>query len=341
MLLIGKNVTAPGDPLTETPVEKIYRALINPHGEVAVMQARLQQVRAIDPRQYARLKTSLPYIVCARFHPRVRRKENFMDTRRFILDIDHLSEFDLDKAGLVARLRTDPRIELMFTSPGGDGLKLLLRLKNPISDSSYYAMFYQEFCRHFAEAFQLAGAIDSKTHDVARCCFVSYDPEAYYNPDPQPVDPEEYLTMEGFRDFDRTTREIREQARIMEQVRKDKGIAGEPGELSDEVLMQIKQKIGMRVRAPVSKEYIQPEQLVPLVEEVKAQLDEVGVMLEKTEPVNHGRRLKVTADRYWAEIILYYSERKGVTVVSTTKTGSNKELAGMVTNLLKSYFAGR
>lgn len=68
----------------DVAVDKIHQALRNESGEVAVLLQRLQAVRSMDPAQYRKLKTQLPYLVCAQFHPKVRRKENFLFTERMV-----------------------------------------------------------------------------------------------------------------------------------------------------------------------------------------------------------------------------------------------------------------
>ena len=150
MVLVGKHITTIGDPLQPVAIDKLFKAIINPDSEVATLQKRLQAIKMLDIQQYRKLKTGLPYIVCAHFHPNIRKKENFVFTERFIVDIDHLSEYDLEPKAVKDKMRNDPRVELMFTSPGGDGLKVFFSLEEKISDSAYYALFYKSFCLRFA-----------------------------------------------------------------------------------------------------------------------------------------------------------------------------------------------
>ncbi|MCO5236643.1 MAG: CRISPR-associated primase-polymerase type B [Chitinophagaceae bacterium] len=340
MLWLGKHITRAGDVLEPVEVEKIHRALQNPYGEVAVLQKRLQAIRMIDLNQYRKLKTALPYLVCAQFQPRVRKKENFVFTERFIVDIDHLSEFDRDREQLREQLKSDPRVELLFSSPGGDGLKLLFVLKERISDSGYYALFYKSFCLKFAETYHLAGAVDTKTNDVSRCCFVSYDPEAWYNPGAEKTDASAYMPDEGASDFDRFHFEIKEKEKNLTGEKKELGISRDEGAapLTDDILNQIKQKVGMRVKKPVEKTYIQPEELDHIIPQVLEELTAIGVQMVKMVPINYGRQIKVAAGDYWAEVNVFYGQR-GVKIVGTTKTGSNKKLCESVVLLLQNYFS--
>ncbi|MBN9350058.1 MAG: hypothetical protein J0H55_05170 [Chitinophagaceae bacterium] len=338
MLLIGKHITTPGDPLQPASVEKIYQALINTEGDVAILQRRLQAIKIIDIHQYRKLKTGLPYLVCAYFEPKIRRKENFVYTSRFIVDIDHLSEFGLNAIDLKAKLKNDSRVELMFTSPGGDGLKILFLLKDKISDSGFYALFYKTFCLQFARQYELAGAVDTKTNDVSRCCFVSHDPDAFFNPDPEKIEAAAFLPEEDSADIPFISKELNEQEKNNEALRKE-ATAGnqDSAPLTDEVLNQIKQKVGMRVKMPAKKEYEQPEELGHLMDEVAEQVRQVGAEVVQSLPISYGRKIKIGAGKYWAEINLFYGQ-KGVSIVGTSKTGSNKELCTSIVALLKSYF---
>lgn len=340
MLYLGKHITSSRDPLQPVSLQQIYKALKNPNGKVAEQLNRLQHIRLIDPNQYRKLKVELPYIVCARFHPMVRRKENFLNTERFLIDIDHLSEYEIDPEQLRKKLKSDPRVELFFSSPSGDGLKVLFRLKNKISDSSYYALFYKAFCLSLNQEYQLGAAIDTKTHDVTRCCFVSFDPDTYYNPKAEQIEVEAYLAHESFIDFDRVNKEISTAEKQLREEKRNTDIRTEPKVLTTEVLNQIKERVGKRIRQPQPKQYHQPEELETLIEEIKDLLKETGAELISTRPIHYGRVLRIQADIYWAEINIFYG-KKGTTVVRTAKTGSNKDLADMMYELLKSYFQDR
>lgn len=338
MLSIGKHITVPADPLQPVGVQKVFNAIRNANGEVATLQKRLQAIRMIDSGQYRKMKTALPYIVCASFQPNIRKKENFVNTERFIVDIDHLSEYEIDIQHLRQKLKDDRRVELMFSSPGGDGLKLLFVLKEKIDDSGYYAMFYKAFCMKFSVQYELKGAVDSKTNDVSRCCFVSYDPDAWYNTLAEKVDATQYLPDEGSVNFDRLQKEIK--ALESENRNEQRGLRIAPSEmapLTDDVLARIKEKVGVHVRKPVQKTYIQPGELDKIMPEVIRQLEEIGAAIIKATPIDYGRQIRMGAGAYWAEVNLFYGKR-GVRVVGTTKTGSNKQLCESVMALLQSHF---
>ena len=338
MLLIGKNITQNNDLLTPVTVDKVYKALLNEQGEVALLQQRLQIIHSIDVNQYRKLKTGLPYIVCAHFYPLLRKKENFSYTERFLVDIDHLGEYGLDLLEIKEKLKADVRVELLFTSPGGDGLKVMFKLKEKITDTGYYSMFYKAFCLRFAEAYGLGAAVDLKTSDVSRCCFVSYDAQAFYNKNAEQVMAADYLAPDNFEGFDALHAELK----IAEKTIKEEKEAfledwppGNQKELGDDVLKAIKLKVGQKIKTVAPRHYEQPEFLQELMPRVQQLVEETGAILQKNGPIAYGRQITIKAGNFWAELNVFYG-KKGVRIVASTKTGSNKLLCEMMLQLLKS-----
>lgn len=338
MVYIGKHITAIADPLQPAAMNKLYKAIINPDSEVAVLQTRLQAIRLLDIQQYRKMKTLLPYIVCAYFHPNIRKKEHFVYTERFIVDIDHLSEYGLDMQQLKSSLREDPRVEMYFTSPGGDGLKIIFSLSEKISDSAYYALFYKSFCLRLAAQYHLGAAIDTKTNDVSRCCFVSHDPDAYYNNLAEKVQAAYFMPKDEVADLPIFQSALKEEEKKLSS-QKNPDIHSEKisAELPDDTIAAIKQKIGMRIRVAPAKQYEQPEQLDSIMLELKEQVASVGAEVLASKPISYGRQIRIGAGKHWAEINLFYGHR-GVSIVATTKTGSNKDLCESLVLLLKNHF---
>ncbi|SDA64458.1 VirE N-terminal domain-containing protein [Algoriphagus alkaliphilus] len=332
MIRLGKQVTQAGDQLQDITLVKFHKALLNPDGEVATLQRRLQAIRALDPAQYRRLKTTLPYVVCADFHPKVRRKENFLHADRFILDIDHLSDFGHDLEELRTKLKLDPQVELLFASPGGDGLKVLFKLDKPISDAAYYAGFYKAFGLVFRNRYQLGEALDIKTHDVSRCCFVSFDPGAYHNPESEGIQAEIYLKQEDLFALDELKAAVKEATAAVQHPPSPEN---SNQELPDEVIKRIKEKMGMKVHQPRQKDYVQPEELEEIMDLIKGLLEGIQLELSSVRPISYGRQCKINSGKIWAELNIFFG-RRGANVVATTKSGSNKELAKQLVEYLQS-----
>ena len=338
MILLGKNIAQANDILTDVSVENVYNGLRNPNGEVAKLQERLRIIRSMDNNQYRRMKTALPYIICGHFNPRVRKKENFVFTERFLLDIDHLSDYEIDIEKLKIKLKSDKTIELMFSSPSGDGLKVMFKLVKKISDSSYYSMFYKTFCLKFSELYELGSAVDIKTCDVSRCCFVSYDSNAYYNCNSDLIDCQSYVDEYSMKDFDKLNSELKDIEKINEQNDIENEIQHSKNEmgLSEEIINAIKHKMGLKIKINPGKTYEQPEELKERVPKILEIIESVGLIIHANKPISYGRQITVKSENQWAELNLFYG-KKGISIVATTKTGSNKVLCTMVVDLLKNY----
>lgn len=335
MIRLGKNVTQYGDQLYDVEVEKVFRAIQHPGEETRALIQRLQTIKVLDPGQYRKLKTQLPYVVCAKFHPKTRKKEHFLHTERFIVDIDHLSGHGIDGGQITSLLQNDPRVELLFQSPGGDGLKVLFKIEKPLADPAYYAAFYKAFCLDLDRKYQLGAALDHRTYDVSRCCFVSHDPDAYYNAQAEPIDPQEHSNMEDLLQLDGINREIKEREKQHREEKKEElGTVPQRQVLPDEVVGRIKEKMGMGVRKAPEKRHVQPEELADVMIEVEQLAESVGIDSVIHSPISYGRKVRFQSGKRYAEINIF-TGKKGVSVVGTTKTGSDSELCGQLVQYLK------
>lgn len=105
------------------------------------------------------------------------------------LDFDHVE----DLAALILIFRMLDFTLAMFVSPSGEGLKVFVRVDCP-------PRRHREAYLQVAAFFEKAGGVasDAKCKDISRCCYVSDDPEAYYNPDATVFHiPEEQSAEEG------------------------------------------------------------------------------------------------------------------------------------------------
>jgi len=91
-----------------------------------------------------------------------------------VVDLDSL----LNPEEIKEKLGSDPNILFAFISPGEDGLKVGL-YNSEIQSVEDHDRFYQAVENYFREAYGLE--IDPQCKDLARLCFVSYDPDTYIN----------------------------------------------------------------------------------------------------------------------------------------------------------------
>jgi hypothetical protein len=335
-LMLGRKLTAPSDPLERVGIERVFQGLIHPKPAFRDLISRLRTVASVDVSMYRQLKKTLPYIVCGLFHPTIRRKQHFATIHYFILDLDHLTEGGLTVTEVRAKLSSLPRPLLGFTSPGGDGYKVLFRLVAPCSDAARFHAFYQAFARSFAHEHGLEQVVDYQTCDVTRACFMSYDPEAFYHPDAVAVNLNAYLP-----DLLTPPPKTVEDAAARPRKPATKRTQTMTGP-DNNTLEHIRQKLNpnRRKRRP-EKTIIQPEEINAAVDYFKENLAEYELQLATAEAINYGRRLRVVAkDDIWCELNLFYGKR-GFSIVKTTKSGSHAELADLAANVLRELLYDR
>lgn len=92
-----------------------------------------------------------------------------------VLDLDKLNPTQLEEAKLKST-------EIVFTyaafvSPSGNGLKIIIPVNNTTEN---HKLAFQQVATHYAKELQLE--IDPSGKDVSRLCFMSFDPNCYFNP---------------------------------------------------------------------------------------------------------------------------------------------------------------
>jgi hypothetical protein len=339
MLMAGKQVTQPNDPLYPVDLQRIHRTLIDATSPVADKVRQLRTLKSVQPDAYRRAKTGLPYIVTAAFTPPIRNKANFSHAEHFIIDIDHIADAGQSRQELKSRLIRDPRVLLLFTSPGNDGLKLLFRLSRRLTDAGLYSTFYKLFTASFAEQYNIVSLIDRVTHDVSRCCFMSYDPEAYLNADAEAVDPDSFARFDdlgALHAADREMKRMEAEQKHEAEVRDTNGPS--TPSLSDDVLERIRQRLSPhQAKRRPEKTIFQPSQLLDALPGLQQALAANDITLAEHRPIHYGRQLKLTAGPHWAEVNLFYG-RNSFRAVMTTKTGSNPRLAELGRDAVQLYF---
>lgn len=90
------------------------------------------------------------------------------------IDIDDVKNVEKTKAALI----TDKYTFLCFTSPSGNGVKLLVKIK---ASAESHLQSFQELELYYKSKYGIT--IDPSTKDLSRLCFLSYDPNLYYNED--------------------------------------------------------------------------------------------------------------------------------------------------------------
>ncbi len=126
--------------------------------------------KAVDPE-----KKKLPAVTWSGRFLRRANEALVIHSGLLCADLDGLGD---NLPALREKIAVSPYLWAMFLSPTADGLKAIFRVR---ADAKLHRASFRAVEKHVLE---LTGVmIDGSRKDLAGLCFVSYDPDAYYNPD--------------------------------------------------------------------------------------------------------------------------------------------------------------
>ena len=176
------------------PVEDVLRRIKEaPHPkarECRDLVTRIKEARAAD-QDTAELeaaleaaKVQLPAAIFASVYPGAASTgAPHTLTGLLCLDIDDIPPAEFTP--LRERLQADPRTFAVFTSPRGEGLKVVVRAEGyPGGDASASKLDYRAT---YLRAGELLDVELDNTRDPERLCFLPHDPDAYLNNTAQPI----------------------------------------------------------------------------------------------------------------------------------------------------------
>lgn len=336
MISAASNIKNSAEELKKMPMRHLYDAIRNPREQTLSLLRQLRIVRQLEPSQYSSLKQRLPYFVCAMFNPPFRRVENFAYTEYFIVDIDHMSEKGIVVSDLRKKIEADSRTVLSFISPGGDGLKVIMKLSERCYDAGLYKTFYKVFLAKYSHQYAIEQVVDTKTCDVTRACFLSADKFVYYNPDADAIDIKEYvdpevdvsLAFDLKREAEKKERESANGKQNREKTQK---------EPCKDILEQIRKTLNMKSRQSkmVADAYV-PEQLNDIMTDLKKYVEEKGIILSAVINIQYAKKLRFKVANMQAEINLFYGKR-GFTVVQSPRTGTDKDANELMADVIKCF----
>lgn len=145
------------------------------NGDLLPLFAQMR-AKGIDEEEYGKLKRRLPvYSFAGKFA--YRNNSSCEKYEGFItIDLDNLPGQGFKLETVKQQLCQDPYTFACFISPGGDGLKVLVRL--PIDPDSHTTR-YLSLESYYKQSYNLT--TDRACKDISRLCFDSYDPEIYIN----------------------------------------------------------------------------------------------------------------------------------------------------------------
>lgn len=158
-------------PYAEIGLRDLHSVIVDPK----YFGRQTDHLRALDaPSKKAAKASTLDYVTFGgTFH---RRDAHALKEASGLmcLDLDHLHNLAAKKRKLIAD--TFLNALLVFTSPSGDGLKVVI--KNPFN-SGNYSQDYKRVSEYVFRRFALQ--VD-KTSNIAWACFICHDPEAWITP---------------------------------------------------------------------------------------------------------------------------------------------------------------
>ena len=154
---------------------------------------RIVHLRSLDAESYKREKADTPAFTAGGvFEPHRRSNVTLKEhSGLVVIDLDGLSDAD----DVVQRANDMPETMLCFVSPSGSGVKIIVKLDPAPLLSTQHSKAWGAVAAFYADALgvEIGVEIDQSGKDVARLCFFSWDPGAYFNPDSEPVAWEDFV----------------------------------------------------------------------------------------------------------------------------------------------------
>lgn len=343
MFSFGGRITDAGDRLRAVDLDFIYQQIKQPSAELSLKLQNLRVVYSIDRGRYNTLKRELPYVVAATFHPEYRRGENFASTEHFIVDLDHVGRQGEDVKELKRRLCADERVLMCFVSPGGDGLKLIFGLSEKCYDAGLYSRFYKLFVKDFAMRYNLETMIDVVTSDVCRACFLSHDPEVYYNRGAEKVDLHKIVNVESI--FGEKSEPERPAEAKAEEKEPETGTKAETEKVERknvadpdaEIMRRIKEQLQLsQAKAVSQKNFYVPAEINAVMEGVRQVIGDTGVTITEERDIQHGKQLFLACNLRRGAINIFFG-RRGFSVVAMPRRGTSVELNDLMRQVVENH----
>lgn len=168
----GIDKKYPAGTLTLTEVVALVGG---PAYEVAVRDVRAT-LATVSKKAADEIKRKLDYVTFSgTFAPHREAKNLQQHSGLAMIDFDHVDNL----ADTRLQLQADPYALVIFVSPSGDGLKLILEIE---ASADRHGEIYTDLLLYYKQTYGLESKIDSSCRDVSRACFLSWDPNVYTNP---------------------------------------------------------------------------------------------------------------------------------------------------------------
>ena len=313
----GINVQQSSNLLSKLSLFDIYMSITEPNKKLIESIHQLLEIKSLGKEAYRKLKARLPYFIGSSFIDNIRRNEHFIEANWFVIDIDHLLINLEDEEKYKSIFSKDSRVALMFTSPGSEGLKLVFKLKQPITNTKVFSNFYTAFSAEFARHYQMENFLDFTTKDASRVCFFSVDPKAYINENFLAVNVDKYISKYDLLNNDKDPNHTKE---------KDETITND---VYANILLKLNPKTPKR-----KKDYFVPEVLISIMSPIENKARKMGLPITDKKDISYGQQITFTHNQVFSIINLYYGKH-GFTVQITNKASSNFKLGEVCKALIE------
>lgn len=180
-----------------------------------------ERLRRLNGNARAKAKQRLPAVTWSMAGALSRNREALgmgtcQHTRLVALDLDHLSDHGLtplDIAGQAVCAADDIGLRVGFTSPGGDGYKLVVEIDHAPRSPEAHEHAFDYVANHVANRLKLPPSVVDRTgQDASRLCFIPHDPDVLHEevtcplevppaPPPAPPRPRPRVNARQFEDI--------------------------------------------------------------------------------------------------------------------------------------------
>jgi hypothetical protein len=166
---IFKNIKSIA-PIKDTSVLKVLESIRSSEYKNRIGLIRVER----DKTKRNELKSKLPYVTfCGTF---TSRSNSNLKSHSGLACLDFDDVVNLEDLRKV--INEDSFTFSSFVSPGGDGLKVLVKIPM-IDNNNDYQDYYVELIKHYSKYHNL----DEGTKDLARACYLSFDEDVFINSD--------------------------------------------------------------------------------------------------------------------------------------------------------------
>ncbi len=162
----------------ETITESQFVDLIKHDQSVKhIIQSARDALGENDRNLYDSIKQQLPAVTTSAICEGGRKKSDIKELNNLLcLDVDKLQPHEFEK--LKSEFQNWKHTRILFTSPSGNGLKVVVQTN---ADLINFKESFQQIYDYIQNEFNVE--CDPACKDPNRLCFLSHDPQVYYNPE--------------------------------------------------------------------------------------------------------------------------------------------------------------